>query len=151
MIETGFKNSQNQNFKLYKNRGVLLLGYAPLLGIIRYLKCLPNVFIKMLAMFWLQSIKYVQAWASIRAALEGSEFYVKVWKFLFSLAVCLVVVCSLQQIWVSLPTLGEGAAQAGLGVHNRLHIYPLCGAFYLPWHSKNTRCEAPPSFMVPLR
>ncbi len=36
MIETSSKNSQNQYFKLYKNRGVLLLGYAPLLGIIRY-------------------------------------------------------------------------------------------------------------------
>ena len=35
MIETSFKNSQNQNFKLYKNSGVLLLGYAPLLGITR--------------------------------------------------------------------------------------------------------------------
>ena len=20
------------------------------------------------------------------------------------------------------------------GVHNRLHIYPLCGIFYFPWH-----------------
>ncbi len=38
MIETSFKNSQNQNFKLYKSRGALLLGYAPLLGIIRYSK-----------------------------------------------------------------------------------------------------------------
>ncbi len=37
MIETWFKNSQNQNFKLYKSRDALLLGYAPLLGIIRYL------------------------------------------------------------------------------------------------------------------
>ncbi len=36
MIETSFKNSQNQNFKHYNNRGALLLGYAPLLGIIRY-------------------------------------------------------------------------------------------------------------------
>ena len=21
-----------------------------------------------------------------------------------------------------------------LGVHDRLHIYPLCGIFYFPWH-----------------
>ncbi len=32
MIETSSKNSHNQNFKLYKSRDVLLLGYAPLLG-----------------------------------------------------------------------------------------------------------------------
>ena len=36
MIETSFKNSQTQHFKLYKNKDVLLLGYAPLLGIKQY-------------------------------------------------------------------------------------------------------------------
>ncbi len=38
MIETCFKNSQNQNFKLFQKRrvGVRLLGYVCLLGIIRY-------------------------------------------------------------------------------------------------------------------
>ena len=42
MIETSFKNSQNQNFKLYKYRGELLLGYASLLGIVRYVKKKKN-------------------------------------------------------------------------------------------------------------
>ena len=37
MIETSFKNSQIQNFKLYKIGDALLLGYAPLIGTIRYL------------------------------------------------------------------------------------------------------------------
>ena len=28
---------------------------------------------------------------------------------------------------------GGGGGRLG-GVHNRLHIYPLCGIFYFPWH-----------------
>ncbi len=36
MIETSSKNSQIQNFTLYNIGGAPLLGYAPLLGIIRY-------------------------------------------------------------------------------------------------------------------
>ena len=34
VIKTSFKDSQNQNVKIYKNGDVLLLGYAPVLGII---------------------------------------------------------------------------------------------------------------------
>ena len=55
MIETGFKNSQNKNFKLYKNGGALLLGYAPLLGIIQYYNIVIIIYCNLSFTEWIES------------------------------------------------------------------------------------------------
>ena len=50
MIETSFKNSQNQNIKLFQKQGVLFLGHVLLLEIIRYVQLICDL---MLCFIWM--------------------------------------------------------------------------------------------------
>ena len=53
---------------------------------------------------------------------------------------CLVSILQTAHLWANTGVVFRELPFSRLecGVHDRLHIYPLCGVFYFPWHRRQT-------------
>ena len=58
------------------------------------------------------------------------------WSMVVSLACLLVLILQTAHLWANTGVVFRELSFSRLecGVHDRLHIYPLCGIFYFPWH-----------------